>query len=401
MIPVRRGLVLALGLAACGRPSGPARVSGEPTLRVALHPATARTVIGGQAATVATNSGAPAFRLAPGEHVTLSAAGALVQVSGAASGAFERVHFASLGSERHVTVDGQPYRGTVEVWAVGGTVRVVNVVRIEEYLLGVVSAEMGRRTAQERTALEAQAIVSRTYALRNAGRFGSDGYDLQAGVTDQVYAGVAREDPEATAAVRATAGRVLTYGGQVITPFFHSTCGGRTASPVEAFRGVSDAPYLRSVSDARGSGAWCDISPRYQWTVTWDAVQLRAILARTIPEVLGVDAAAVREVQGVYVRRQGPSGRALEVRIRVAQGEIPVFGPDIRAVLARPEGGVLGGSLIRVSDTSDGGLVAEGFGWGHGVGMCQWGAIGRARAGQDVRTVLRTYFPGVDVARWY
>ena len=89
------------------------------------------------------------------------------------------------------------------------------------------------------------------------------------------------------------------------------------------------------------------------------------------------------------------------MRIRVANGEIPVFGPDVRTVLATPDGGALGSSFVRLTETGEGGLLAEGRGWGHGVGMCQWGAIGRARAGQDARTILRTYFPGADIARWY
>ena len=401
---IRAGLLVALSAlvgTACARSSTSPRSAGEPTLRIALAPTAARAVVGGQAAVVATDGGAAAFRFGPGERVTLTPDGNVVRVEGAALGTFQRLRFASLGAGRFLTVGGDAYRGTLDVWVDGGALRVVNILPAEDYLLGVVGAEMGSRSEQELAALEAQAIVSRTYALRNAGRFGADGYDLQAGVADQVYGGVGRETSTSSAAVRRTAGRVVVYEGALITPFFHSTCGGRTAAPVEAFRSVIDVPYLRPVSDARGSGSYCDISPRYEWSVAWDAAALRAILARTVPRVLGVDAAAAGTARGAYVRRQGPSGRALEMRIRVANGEIPVFGPDVRTVLATPDGGALGSSFVRLTETGEGGLLAEGRGWGHGVGMCQWGAIGRARAGQDARTILRTYFPGADIARWY
>ena len=97
-------------------------------------------------------------------------------------------------------------------------------------------AEMGRRSPTEQEALRAQAIVSRTFALRNLGRWRAQGFDLYATVADQVYGGAATETPEGRAAVEATRGRILTYGGAPIDAFFYSTCGGRTADGTEVFR---------------------------------------------------------------------------------------------------------------------------------------------------------------------
>ena len=122
----------------------------------------------------------------------------------------------------------------------------INRVGLESYLLGVVSAEMGRRGPTEQAALRAQAIVSRTYALRNLGRWKAQGFDLAATVADQVYSGQGAETPEGRAAVVDTRGRVLTYAGAPIEAFFYSTCGGRTADGAEVFRGTA-RPYLRSV----------------------------------------------------------------------------------------------------------------------------------------------------------
>ncbi|MDH5198620.1 MAG: SpoIID/LytB domain-containing protein, partial [Gemmatimonadota bacterium] len=222
----------------------------------------------------------------------------------------------------------------------------------------------------------------------------------------QVYGGVTSETDLGIAAVRTTAGLVLVHDGELIVPFFHSTCGGRTATPGEAFVSVRSLPYLKAVRDERRDGtAWCDGSPRFRWSVEWEGAALRGILARTLATALGVEATAVTDVRDVYVRRRGPSGRATEVRVRVAGGEIPVPAHAVRTVFETPEGRPLGSTAIAFErhqgEQPLTRLVVRGGGWGHGVGMCQWGAVGRARGGQDRRTIVNAYFPGVTLARWY
>lgn len=378
----------------------------EPEIAVGVAVAAASVEIGGQGRIAAVARGVPAFGLDDGRSVTLTADGRAVRVSGATAGRYESLTFTSTAAGRYVTVNGRAYRGVIDVTARDGAITTVNRVPLEQYLFGVVNAEMGHRTAAEREALAAQAVVSRTYALKNRGRFASEGYDLRGTVTDQAYLGVDAETPDGIAAVRETAGQVLTYDGQLIDAFFHSTCGGSTASPEEVFRTVRNTPYLRPVSDRKPDGGYyCDISPHFRWTVTWDGDALRGILRRTVPAVLGIDSGMVSALRDVYVRRTGPSGRATDVRIRVERGEIPVSGADLRAVFVTPDGRTLGSSAVTLHAQRDGDrliqLTADGAGWGHGVGMCQWGAVGRARAGQDYRTILSTYFPGTTIARWY
>lgn len=400
------GLAGSVALAACPRPAARAPSGAEPIVRVALVSAATQVIIGAQGSALGAARGVPTLRLEPGDSLVLAADGAAFVTGGAAPGRFEQLAFASTMAERYVTVNGRPFRGAVEVFARAGGITVVNALPLEQYLQGVVNAEMGRRAASEQAALEAQATVARTYALRNRGRYAVDGYDLLAGVGDQLYGGVAAETELGIAAVRATAGLALLYHGTPITAFFHSTCGGSTATPEESFQLVRGAPYLRAVSDARpGGGHYCDISPRFQWTVEWEGSQLRDILRHTVPAVLGIDSSAVTGLRDVYVRRTGASGRATDVRIRIAEGEIPVPGYAVRAVFQTPEGRPLGGSAVRFAARQQDGalasLVAQGRGWGHGVGLCQWGAVGRARAGQDARTILNAYFPGTTLARAY
>jgi len=250
--------------------------------------------VGGDGRLVASQREAPAFRLAPGASVSLRPDGlALVVDGGSAAGRYERLTFVSLDEGRFVTVDGRTYRGVVEVFVGAGGITVVNVVPLEAYLAGVVNAEMGRRAPNEHAALEAQAVVARTYALRNMGKSAANGFDLVAGVTDQAYGGVGGETAEGRDAVRATRGEVMTYDGELIVPFYHSTCGGSTASPEEAFRTVRSTPYLRPVSDSNGGGYYCDISPRFSWSVEWDGPTLRRILRQTVPSTIGVAAEAI------------------------------------------------------------------------------------------------------------
>ena len=403
---------LAAGLACAGStappesvPATPRAVDREPSLRVALRPRVTEVIVGAQGEVEVTASGRTLYRMTEGSSITLIAAGSGIEVAGGDGGAFPQLEFKSRDRSRFITVGGLPYRGSVVAQYRDGAATVINVVTMEDYLLGVVPVEMGKRRSDELAALEAQAVASRTYALHNRGKFDGSGYDIRASVSDQAYGGVSRETPDAAKAVANTRGEVLTYNSLPIAAFFHSTCGEGTASPDEVFRTVTPVAYLRPVSDEDGSGYYGDISPHFRWTVTWEGSDLERILRQTVPRVLGIDASEIDMVRDVYVRSLGASGRATEVRIVVSSGEIPVFGPDVRSVFARPDGRPLASNAVRFTAERQEGrvrrLAAEGMGFGHGVGLCQWGAIGRARAGQDYKRILTTYYPGARVERWY
>jgi stage II sporulation protein D len=282
---------------------------------------------------------------------------------------------------------------------------VVNRVLLESYLLGVVSAEMGRRSQTEFEALKAQAIVSRTYALRNLRRRKALGFDLHAGVSDQVYAGAASETPEGREAVAMTRGQVLTSGGAPIDAFYYSTCGGQTADGTEAFRAATRS-YLRSFADVDDQGqAYCRISPRYRWREEWTGDGLRATLRRTLPATVGVHADRTDEVRDVWVAQRTGSGRVGRLGITLRADHVMVDGPVVRQVLRPASGDLLRSAAFTLVAARSGRevtrLVAEGSGAGHGVGMCQWGAVGRSRAGQDSRGILAAYFPGATLQRLY
>jgi stage II sporulation protein D (peptidoglycan lytic transglycosylase) len=304
-----------------------------------------------------------------------------------------------------VLVNGRPYRGRLLVARDRSGLTVVNEVGIEDYLAGVVPAEMGRRDPGEAEALAAQAIISRTFAIRNLGKRASEGFDLYATVVDQVYGGVASENQLASAAVGRTAGQILTWQGTPIDAFFYSTCAGRTADGTEVYAGA-DRPYLRSVPDTDPSGqAWCRISPRYRWREEWTAAQLREVMRQSLPVATGTPADLAAGVTGVRVADRTRSRRVSRVTVALARGSVDVSGPAVRQVLHPVGETLLRSAIFELSESRTDGdlvrLVAEGMGAGHGVGFCQWGAVGRARAGQDAPTILSAYFPGTDLSRAY
>jgi stage II sporulation protein D len=205
------------------------------------------------------------------------------------------------------------YRGRMVLSRDGGAVLVVNSVGLEQYLYGVVPAEMPASWPAE--ALKAQAVVARSYALRSL-RPGSP-YDVFADTRSQVYRGVMAETVTTTAAVRATRARVVTAGGQIAQTFFFSTSGGRTATNEEAFGGLPIS-YLRSVDDPHD-----DLSPYHDWTARFTRADARRKLKSV---TLGT-------LRGLAVASRTPSGRAATVTVQGSGGDQTVSAATIRTLL--------------------------------------------------------------------
>jgi stage II sporulation protein D len=206
----------------------------------------------------------------------------------------------------------RPYRGQLQVSVVGGRLRAVNHVGLEPYLFGVVPAEMPHDWLPE--ALKAQAVAARTYAM--AVRKVAGDFDLYPDVRSQVYRGIAGEKPSATAAVQATAGRVVLYRGQIAKTYFFSTSGGRTATVTDVWPGSDPTPYLVSVADPYDSA-----SPHHQWgPLPMKAARLKRVF-RVPGRLLDVRTSVT------------PSGRVRTVTAVGDQGERTVSGADVRRAL--------------------------------------------------------------------
>ena len=304
-----------------------------------------------------------------------------------------------------VEVRGEAYRGAILVQDAGRRgLTFVNRLDIESYLLGVVPKELGDVDESAFEAIKAQAVAARTYAVKYMGRRTSLGFDVYPSTQDQVYGGVRAERELVSRAVRETAGQVMTYGGEPITAYYHSTCAGRTAAIDEVWN-VAHVPYLVSVEDVdpRTGEAYDRASSRFRWTERWSHDQLVSILNRTLADSLR--GRRIHEIDDMDVLSRTQSGRVRAMRIETDAGSFTVGRDRVRWILAPARGGILNSSKFDVRLERSGGqvvsIVAEGGGWGHGIGMCQVGAMGRARAGQDYRTILETYYPGARLTRLY
>ena len=378
-------------------------------MRIGLLVGAPSALVGGAGPVVVTEpDGSGVITIPAGESWQVAAAGTgltLTSPGGWMSRPLDAVTLAAKDPRFPLRVNGKTYRGSGEVLRDRTGITVVNRLGIESYLLGVVSAEMGRRSSADQAALLAQAVVSRTYALRNLRRWHSQGFDLSATVSDQAYGGVTAETPEGRAAVSETRGRALTHNGGVIEAFYFSTCGGRTAEGYEVFRGAS-RPYLRSISDVAQSGmAYCSISPRYRWRQEWTGEGLRAILRRYLHQV-AARSGTIERVADIRVTRRSGSGRVEQLAVAVGGPEVVVDGHSkVRQVLRTSAGDLLRSTAFTLTASGAGQnvthLVAEGMGAGHGVGLCQWGAVGRARAGQGYEQILAAYYPGTRLERRY
>lgn len=307
-----------------------------------------------------------------------------------------------------VVIGGRRFRGDATILRGSTGVTIVNRVPLEWYVQSVVAVELGVRSPDAREAVRAQAVASRSYALHYRGHREALGFDLYATVADQVYPGADGEKPNVNEATRETEGQVLTWHGAPIQALFHASCGYSTEAADQVFRSGESVPYLRAVSDRYGGGDhdfYCSGAPNFRWREEWDGAALNAILAQTLPAALGAAAANLGRVTDVKVSRTMPSGRVAELVVSTTSGDLTVPSYRVRDVLRPAADRYLLSNLFQLYVQRQGGelvkVVAAGAGSGHGVGMCQWGAVGRARAGQDYQRILAAYYPGTRLERLY
>ncbi|CAN5650368.1 hypothetical protein BH23GEM1_BH23GEM1_07800 [soil metagenome] len=313
-----------------------------------------------------------------------------------------------LDTSAFLVYNGKRYRGEIAVVPAGTALLVVNRLGLESYLRGVVPLEIGRRADSELAAVKAQAVAARSYAHTRVRTSVARPFDLVGTVENQVYGGADAETPLADRAVAETRGIVLHYGGRPVDAPYHASCGGRTAAAGELYAGSADRPHLRSVSDRiPGSEAhYCDIYPRAEWVRTVEARDVSASLEKYLGDhVSGLRGAAGRAIAIEEAGRTG-SGRLAGLRIRTDRGTHVVRGNGMRFIVRPPNGEILPSTYFSAESAraANGDLLRvtfRGRGNGHGVGRCQWGAIGRARAGHGWESILQTYFPGTRLETLY
>ncbi|HEY7750915.1 MAG TPA: SpoIID/LytB domain-containing protein [Ignavibacteriaceae bacterium] len=297
-------------------------------------------------------------------------------------------------SDAYVSINGKSYKGSLNIYPSENSIEIINTLDIEDYLKGVLSGEMpvGKGT-ENLESLKALAVSARTYALLRINEK-KDLYDLFPDTRDQVYGGKNSENPLSNQAVEETSGLILTYKNSPAQIYYHSTCGGFTESAENVFTDFR-LDYLKSIED--GSPPYCSISPRFEWTEIFSD---ELIIQRLKDAALISHSNYTLEEFNILSRFD--SGRVNELRIILAdendeEKSISIFGNDIRQVLKNADGKMILWSNFFDANVEDEKIILNGKGFGHGVGLCQWGAISLSKNGWNFEDILNHYYPGTEL----
>lgn len=269
----------------------------------------------------------------------------------------------------YVWIGDQWYRGRVRLVRQGNGLTAINYVDMEDYLYSVVGAEAIPSWPQE--ALKAQAVAARSYALYKRNTSQNTLYDLDTTTKTQVYKGLKSEYTTTHQAVNQTAGQVMTYNGKIILAVFHSSSGGHTENVEDIW--VSPLPYLRGVVD------YDHTSPVFQWNKTVSPSQLSRVVG------------GVGNIKSIIPEKTTPQGRIVTMKIVGDRGTKSIKGTDLRRSLD------LRSTLFRMS-LNQGTLQISGRGFGHGLGLSQWGSQYLAENGVNYQQILAHYYQNAKLA---
>jgi stage II sporulation protein D len=303
----------------------------------------------------------------------------------------------------HFIFKGKEYAGEIHfIPGDNGNIYIINRLSLEEYLKGVVPAEIFATNPQHYQAIKAQAICARTYAFKKINENSGKPYDLQASVADQAYDGYERHTGLADQAVRETKGTILTYKNKPAQIYYHSTCGGKLEAAHNLFSDTSLA-YMQVANDALGDVFSCSASPYFRWIENRTIEELDSTffanygksLFREIPKDT-IDAYFEIKVTG-----RSSGGRANAITISYADTIVELKDYAIRRFFARSPKQYLPSTLFYLTQESDSSISILGAGNGHGVGLCQYGAINMSLRKFQFYHILGKYFPGTELLRIY
>lgn len=278
----------------------------------------------------------------------------------------------TLESKREpIKVGERSYRGRVHLVRENKTFQVVNEVDLETYLLGVVGAEIGSGSPIE--AMKVQAVAARSYAATSIGDPGAV-WHVHDDTRSQVYVGVAAKNSNVERAVRETSSLMILYKGKIVRTYFSSSCGGHTVG-IKEWTGGTEIPPLSGVECG-----WCDGAGAWKREFT--------------TAELGAKFKAKKPVLGLAVKETTASGRPAALVLELAGSKQQLSAKDVDAALDLP--------TSKYSVSKDGAkIVLQGGGYGHGVGLCQTGAIRMAQKGMKYDAILAHYFPKSELASGY
>lgn len=272
---------------------------------------------------------------------------------------------------------GRRFRGEIVLRpAPGETLTAVQEITIEEYLHGVLPHEMNPDWPLE--ALKAQAVVARTFAYTQMGKYRAQGFDLTADIRSQMYKGVTTEADSIRRAVAETRGEVLGYRGKILDVYYHSSCGGHTAHAGRAWGGGDAPPPLHGVRDR-----YCAASPHARWTAYFPYDGILPALQRRL-----MTGGALKRFE---IGHKDRHGYVTYFIFRLGERTATIKAHELRAALGSA---VFKSTRVSRIRRLAKGVEFVGSGFGHGVGLCQWGARLQAERGRRYETILKHYFPG-------
>ena len=281
-------------------------------------------------------------------------------------------------SAKEIQVEKNVYPNAIRVLKnPAGSLTVVNEVDIEDYLKGVLPGEINSDWPEE--AMKAQAVVSRTYAVFKNIENQEFPFTLSSDVASQVYGGKGLEDPRTSRAAERTKGEILTYNARIFPAFFHSTCGGGTTRADYQWR-IKPHPSLKGVECS-----FCRGSKFFRWKTGYSVSEIEKLLAANGHRVSGI--------RGIEPEEVDATGRPRFFAIRHGNGNLTLSANEFRLALGPDR---LRSTRLRLQKAGNR-VVVEGRGWGHGVGMCQWGARRLAELGYRYTDILRYYYPESEI----
>jgi stage II sporulation protein D len=292
----------------------------------------------------------------------------LVEIAGRRARGFR------LNSEHPIRLNGRDYAAPLEILRSGDALTVVNEVPFEDYIVGVLRAEASDKWPIEM--LRAHAVVARTYAAHRRLLTTGKPFHILASTAHQQYAGRVAAGSPLWAAVRDTAGQVLLWEGELFPAFYHTESGGYTEDPRTVFA-ARNMPALKPVRCEFSAG-----SPHFYWSLDLKLADLTEILRR--------NDLYVGSVSAIDISERTPSLRAATVTVRGTRGSVRLRGNDFRRMIGYD---TFNSTLFAVAVDAPWAHFS-GRGYGHGVGMCQWGAKGMAEQGYTARQILEYYYPG-------
>ena len=293
------------------------------------------------------------------------------------------------------------YPGSIVLRSTNGKLDAINIVEMEDDLRGVIPYEIGKLDLSRIEALKAQAVAARTYAYKHFDSRESQGFDVYADTKDQVYKGLFGATLLTDEAVKSTSGIVMTFQGDFITAYYHSTCGGTTETLATWNR--PDLPYLQSKPDTAPDGTpYCKESSYLKWQRKFTEKEVLEMVRKNAAEAKarfsGFKAGDIKKIKSITVQDKLSSGRILTLKVATDKGDLEIL-TDRTRWLFKKGSSILPSSLFTVRHQNSHWII-EGAGFGHGVGMCQMGVRARAQAGQKFDEILTHYYPGITLEKF-